>query len=118
LEKSKKGEHALVQLGWSGDNGDPDNFLFTLLSCAGVKAGSNLARWCDTTYDRLVIEGKKETQKKLRMDLYMRAQERFKKEAPWVSLAHAKIYRGASQKVLNYKIHPFGGEYFYELDLK
>lgn len=118
LEKSKKGEHTMVQLGWSGDNGDPDNFLFTLLSCAAVTAGSNLAQWCDPAYDKLVTEAKRVTQNKQRTQLYMQAQERFKKEAPWVSLAHAKIYRGTSQKVLNYKIHPFGGEYFYELDLK
>ena len=31
LDKSRKGEHALIQLGWSGDNGDPDNFLHVLL---------------------------------------------------------------------------------------
>ncbi len=32
-------------LGWSGDNGDPDNFLAVLLGCSGV-GGSNRAQWC------------------------------------------------------------------------
>ncbi|EJS90378.1 hypothetical protein AAUPMB_02436, partial [Pasteurella multocida subsp. multocida str. Anand1_buffalo] len=30
-------------MGWTGDNGDPDNFLNTLLSCAAVESGSNYA---------------------------------------------------------------------------
>lgn len=118
LEKSKKGDHSLIQLGWSGDNGDPDNFLFTLLSCAAVESGSNVARWCDKPYDQLVTKAKRVTNKNERSQLYLQAQERFKKESPWVTIAHAKIFRATSASVLNYKIHPFGGDYFYELDLK
>ena len=26
LAKSRKGEHQMIQMGWTGDNGDPDNF--------------------------------------------------------------------------------------------
>ena len=38
LKRSAAGEHETVLLGWTGDNGDPDNFLFALLSCEAVKA--------------------------------------------------------------------------------
>ena len=54
LKKAAKGEHELIQLGWTGDNGDPDNFLNVLLSCASVKSGSNVARWCNPEYDQLI----------------------------------------------------------------
>jgi dipeptide transport system substrate-binding protein len=27
-------------MGWTGDNGDPDNFFATLFSCAAAKDGS------------------------------------------------------------------------------
>ena len=37
LKRSAAGEHETVLLGWTGDNGDPDNFLFALLSCEAVK---------------------------------------------------------------------------------
>ncbi|WP_228272952.1 ABC transporter substrate-binding protein, partial [Acinetobacter seifertii] len=47
LQKVKNGEHQLVQLGWNSDNGDPDNFLFPLLSCESVDKGSNNARYCN-----------------------------------------------------------------------
>ena len=33
---------------------DPDNFAGTLLSCDNIKTGSNVARWCDKSYDALV----------------------------------------------------------------
>ena len=32
LEKTDHGEHDMALLGWTGDNGDPDNFLWVLLS--------------------------------------------------------------------------------------
>ncbi|NNF71878.1 MAG: ABC transporter substrate-binding protein, partial [Rhodobacteraceae bacterium] len=34
-----------ILLGWTGDNGDPDNFLAVLLGCDGVE-NSNRANWC------------------------------------------------------------------------
>ena len=45
------GEDTAGQYGWTGDNGDPDNFFF-LLGCPGGKPGSsNATKWCDATYD-------------------------------------------------------------------
>ncbi|MEN2833470.1 Periplasmic dipeptide transport protein [Mannheimia haemolytica] len=33
LKRMGNGEHATGMIGWTGDNGDPDNFLNALLSC-------------------------------------------------------------------------------------
>lgn len=118
LDKSGKGEQSLLQLGWSGDNGDPDNFLYVLLACSGVKAGSNRSRWCYEPFDKLVTLAKQTTDLKKRVDLYKKAQEIFKEQAPFIPLAHSVIYRAASGKLKNYKIDPFGGEYFERLDLE
>lgn len=41
LKRAKAGEHRAVMMGWTGDNGDPDNFFATLFSCAAAKDGSN-----------------------------------------------------------------------------
>jgi ABC-type transport system substrate-binding protein len=54
LSGMRKGEHDSALFGWMSDNGDPDNFAGTLLSCDNIKTGSNVARWCDKSYDALV----------------------------------------------------------------
>ena len=46
-KRSKTGEQAVMMFGWSGDNGDPDNFFVPLLGCEAVKGGGNVARWCN-----------------------------------------------------------------------
>jgi dipeptide transport system substrate-binding protein len=118
LEKSRKGEHQMIQLGWIGDNGDPDNFFNILLSCNSVKTGSNTARWCNKEFSDLINQAKVIPDVKKRTDLYKKAQVIFKKEAPWVTLAHGRVFRAMSNKVTGYMIHPFGSESFESVDLK
>ena len=112
LKKVRTGEHQLVQLGWTGDNGDPDNFFHILLGCAGVKAGSNVARWCHKEFDRLVMKAKTITSQSKRTELYKKAQVIFKAQAPWVPIAHSITFRAMSKKVEGYKIDPLGGDIF------
>ena len=58
LERSKaKDRDGAVILGWTGDNGDPDNFLHTLLGCDAV-GGNNRAQWCNKEFDDLVVKAK------------------------------------------------------------
>src|SRR5712671_105018 len=46
-KRAQNGEHQMAQLGWTGDNGDPDNFLHTLLGCdASKNSGGNIAKFC------------------------------------------------------------------------
>ncbi len=118
LDKTRKGEHTMAQLGWTGDNGDPDNFLNMLLGCPSVIGGSNVARWCYKSFDDLVQKARIVTARATRSKLYEDAQEIFKREAPWVTLAHAVVHRAMVKGVQGYKIDPFGADYFYEVDLK
>ncbi|MFN8370547.1 MAG: ABC transporter substrate-binding protein [Bacteriovoracaceae bacterium] len=117
LSKSRTGDHPIIQMGWTGDNGDPDNFLGVLLGCSGIEGGSNLARWCNPTFDKLIQEAKKLTVKSEREKKYKTAQEIFHNEAPWVPIAHATTFRVFSNKIKNYKIDPFGGDVFNSIDL-
>jgi len=118
LEKSKKGEHQMIQFGWTGDNGDPDNFLNVLLGCAAVKSGSNYARWCDQEFDGLLQKAKEESNIAKRTALYLKAQEVFAKNKPWYLIAHGKQNKVISSKVQGYKIDPFGHEQFEGVSLK
>ncbi len=58
LERSKAEDRdGAVLLGWTGDNGDPDNFLAVLLGCDAV-GNSNRANWCHEPFDELIQEAK------------------------------------------------------------
>ena len=54
LKKSREGEHQTILLGWTGDNGDPDNFFTPLLSCAASETGNNRSFWCNKRFDDLI----------------------------------------------------------------
>ena len=58
-KRMQAGEHQMGMLGWTGDNGDPDNFLHTLLGCASAQgaSGSNVAKFCYQPFDELVTQG-------------------------------------------------------------
>ena len=118
LEKSKKGEHQMLQMGWTGDNGDPDNFLNTLLSCSAVQAGANRSRWCHKPFNDLVEKARTISDVKERSKLYVKAQEIVNAEQPWISLAHSTVYRAMSSKVKGYKMDPFGGDHFDFVDIQ
>ncbi len=115
-ERIRAGEHSTALLGWTGDNGDPDNFMFVLLSCAAAK--SNVARWCNEDFDKLLRDAKKTSNQAERTKLYEKAQVIFKQEAPWFTVAHSVQYRPVRKEVMNFKIHPLGSHIFKYVDLK
>ena len=118
LKKSEAGEHALIQIGWTSDNGDPDNFLGTLLGCRSIQSGTNLARWCHDKYNQLIVRGVNSVSQRERTRLYKKAQNIFAKESPWVPLFHTYGFRGASKKVKGYILAPIGSESFYGVSLE
>ena len=105
-----------VLLGWTGDNGDPDNFLAVLLSCSSV-GGSNRAQWCNEEFDDLTNKAKQSSDKAERTKLYEQAQVVFKREAPWATIAHSVVFMPMSKKVIDYRMDPFGGHPFQGVDL-
>jgi dipeptide transport system substrate-binding protein len=117
LKRSRDGEHQTLLLGWTGDNGDPDNFLNELLGCDAV-GGNNRAQWCHKPYDDLMKEAKRTTDQAKRTELYKKAQEIAKEEAPWVTVAHSVVYKPVRKEVVDFKIHPFGGHIFHGVSLK
>ena len=119
-KRLQAGEHQMGQLGWTGDNGDPDNFLYTLLGCASAQSasGSNIAKFCYQPFEDLVLKAKVTTDIAERTKLYEQAQVVFKEEAPWVTIAHSVVYKPMRKNVVGFKIDPFGGHQFYEVDLQ
>jgi dipeptide transport system substrate-binding protein len=117
LSRSKaKDRDGAVLLGWTGDNGDPDNFLAVLLGCDAV-GGSNRAQWCYKPFEDLIQKAKVVSSVEERTKLYEEAQTVFKEQAPWATIAHSVVFMPLSKKVSGYKIDPFGGHYFYGVDI-
>lgn len=118
LKKSKdKDRDGAVLLGWTGDNGDPDNFLNVLLGCDGV-GGNNRAQWCSPKFDELIKKAKATTDVTTRTNLYKEAQVVFKQEAPWATIAHSVVYEPISKNVSGYAVSAFGYHEFYGVDVK
>jgi dipeptide transport system substrate-binding protein len=119
-KRAQAGEHQMAQLGWTGDNGDPDNFLHTLLGCASAQSasGSNIAKWCYKPFDDLVTKAKVVTDQAERTKLYQEAQKIFKEQAPWFTIAHAVQLKPVRKEVVDFKLSPFGRHTFYGVDIK
>ena len=113
---SAKDRDGAVILGWTGDNGDPDNFLDTLLGCNAV-GGNNRAQWCNEEFDKLVKAAKQTSDQAERTKLYQEAQVVFKREAPWNTLDHSVVSIPVSKKVSGFVQDPLGYHRFDGVDI-
>jgi dipeptide transport system substrate-binding protein len=105
-----------VLLGWTGDNGDPDNFLAVLLGCDAV-GSANRAQWCNEEFDDLIQRAKVTSDQAERTALYEEAQVVFKREAPWLTVAHSTVFMPMSTKVSGYVMDPKGTHAFDGVDI-
>ncbi|MEJ8845010.1 ABC transporter substrate-binding protein [Variovorax rhizosphaerae] len=118
-KRMQAGEHQMGMLGWTGDNGDPDNFMYTLLGCASAQSnGSNVAKFCYQPYEELVLKAKNVPKQADRDALYKKAQVIFKEQAPWFTIAHAVQLKPVRKEVIDFKLSPFGRHTFYGVDIK
>ena len=116
-KRAQAGEGQMVQMGWSGDNGDPDNFFAVLASCAAAKSNS-LTKWCNPTYDAMITKAATISNVAERTKLYQQAQVEMHKDAPYLFIAHSVVFLPMRANVTGVKIQAVGGENFLNADLK
>ncbi|KTC40194.1 peptide ABC transporter substrate-binding protein [Pseudomonas putida] len=116
IKRAKNGEHDTMIYGWTGDNGDPDNWLGVLYSCAAVK-GSNYAKWCDPAYDKLIQQAKLSSDRDERVKLYQQAQAILKQQVPITPIANSTVFQPMRKEVQDFRISPFGLTPFYGVSL-
>ncbi len=75
--------------GWISDNGDPDNFLYTLLSSSQIESGLNTTRYRNREMDFLLARAQQTIDQTLRQDLYREATGLMIRDAPLVCLNHS-----------------------------
>lgn len=117
LEKAKNGEADAFMLGWTGDNGDADNFIYTLLDKDNI-GSNNYAYYSNEEVHELLIKAQSETDENVRNDLYKKAQEIIHEDAPWVPLAHSTPLLAAKAGVKDFLPHPTGSDKLYKVSIE
>ena len=107
-----QGLHDSVLIGWSADNGDPDNFFRPLLTCSAIDSGTNRARWCSKEYDKLIDQALTYTNQEDRAYFYSKAIEMINDEMPLMPIAHAFRYQAYRDDLTGIEINPYGGIQF------
>ncbi len=112
LQKVENGEHPMALLGWIGDNGDPDNFLYVLLDKDNAVKGSagNIAFYRSDKVHELLIKAQRTFDKAERTRLYEEAQVIIHRDAPWVPLVYAQQPIAAKASIRGYIPHATGSE--------
>jgi dipeptide transport system substrate-binding protein len=117
-KRAQQGEHQTAQLGWTGDNGDPDNFFF-LRGCSGARAGGqNLTKWCNKDYDDKLNKAKTLSDPAARAKLYEEMQVIEHEEAPDMKIAHSIVYEAMRKGVTGYKQSPLAAHRFNGVDVQ
>lgn len=117
LDLASKGDADAFMLGWTGDNGDPDNFLYVLLDEDNI-GSNNYTYYKNDELHNIFIEAQTEVDEEKRIELYKKAQEIIREEAPWVPLAHSTPLLGGVKELTGFKPHPTGSDLLSNVEFK
>lgn len=110
------GIHDSVLIGWTADNGDPDNFYRPLLTCDAIPSGTNRAMWCNKQFDELVQKALLTENFEQRKQFYREANELLFEQMPLMPIAHAYQYQALRTNIKGMQINPFGGIRFDDVE--
>jgi peptide/nickel transport system substrate-binding protein len=108
LSKLRNFEQPMAIIGWIGDNGDPDNFMYVLLDKDNTEKGKaeNYAHYTSDAVHNLLIKAQRVGDQAQRAASYKQAQEIIHNDAPWVPLVHAARVGAYRKNVQNFTLHP------------
>lgn len=107
MKRGHAGEDDTMLIGWTGDNGDPDNWLGTLLGCEAIN-GNNFSKWCYKPYDTLIQQGRVTNGQAARTKIYMQAQQIFAQQLPFSPIANSTVFLPVRKNVTGMHIDPIG----------
>ena len=110
LQEIQNGEHQMCFMGWIGDNGDADNFLYVLLDKENTTPGSasNYAFYRSDAVHELLVGARGEFDLARRAKLYEQAQELIHRDVPTVPLVHNENKVALRDRVTGFRLHPTG----------
>ncbi len=106
LAKVRSGNyHGMSMTGWSGDNGDPDNFLYELFSSDTIPVG-NTSHYKNPALDKVLLQAQRETDHATRVKLYQQAQKTIWDAAPWIFVNNTLQVRAITDNVTGFVLNP------------
>jgi peptide/nickel transport system substrate-binding protein len=113
LDKRKNGELPLYMLGWTGDNGDPDNFICNFF-CLNAKdeAKVNEGFVQDKEVSDLLKKAAITIKQADRIPMYTKAEQLIHDKVLRVFIANNQPPLAFTKKVSGYVVNPTGTEYF------
>jgi peptide/nickel transport system substrate-binding protein len=102
-------EFDMFEMSWIGDNGDPDNHLYILLSGdQWPPNGYNMGFYKNEEVDAILREARVTFDQAKRTELYQQAQKLLAEDAPWILIDHEAQIVVMDQKIKDFKLHPTG----------
>ncbi|MDQ0156179.1 ABC transporter substrate-binding protein [Robertmurraya andreesenii] len=109
LDKAANGEADTFLLGWTGDNGDADNFLYVLLDEDSI-GSNNYSYYKNAEVHELLLKAQASPDQAEREELYKQAQVIIKDDAPWIPLVHSTPLLAGRSDISNFLPHPTGSD--------
>lgn len=106
--KVNTSDYDLIFSGWTADNGDPDNFFYSLFHSQHVSPPSvmNLSQYTNPELDKMLVQAQRVANREERKRLYDEIQAIILEQALWVPLAHGKVLRIARKNVQGVELTP------------
>jgi peptide/nickel transport system substrate-binding protein len=91
--------------GWSGDNGDPDDFMQPLYGSDAFGEG-NFAHYSNPSVDKLFAQGIQTPDQNQRKQIYSQIEAQIWQDAPWIFINYVTQVRAETANVQGYKLNP------------
>ncbi len=112
LDSARKHEFPTWMLGWTGDNGDPDNYLYFFFGVQPVKDKPNYNTWDNAQVRDLLLQAQRSVDDTQRDQLYKQVDSIVRAELPKLPFAHTTPPLFAQAYVQGYVTNPTGTEIF------
>jgi len=109
LDKSRKGQMPLFMLGWTGDNGDPDNFVCYFFCAIGAP---RMGFYANQPLTDILLQAQTMTDQEKRAELYRKAEQMIHDDVARLFIAHNQPPLAFQKNVRGYVANPTSSEYF------
>ncbi|MBF2048276.1 MAG: ABC transporter substrate-binding protein [Elainella sp. C42_A2020_010] len=108
-DRLKSPGYQAFMLGWTGDYGDPDNFLYYHFGPGGTK---DIGDWKNPQVFKLLEDARKESDQAKRVQMYSQVEKIALDEAVRIPVVHSEPLLAQRSNIANWQPSPFGSESF------